>query len=236
MAVEPRDAFGAAAGERRDEFALGIRVAAAGAWKNCHRGNSPRQVILPAALDAEHGAATGIAHRKPGLGHRQEQAAAFREAVEPVRQRMARAGIDVDDVGRREIVRGAIGVDDRRVAPTAQVVRGAPGEPGIVFDCRHPAVSSGEMREDRGVIAETEADMDDVLAGLRRGRRDHPDVQRRLPVVEVALRQDRHDHVVIEIDRIAGRRRHIARGVPGGPHRTTCHGPRPRNASRGTAA
>jgi hypothetical protein len=77
------------------------------------------------------------------------------------------------------------------------------------------------VREDRRVVADPGADMHDVLARLRRRRRNQQRVQRRLAVVQIAPRYDADPRVLIEIDRIVARRRYIRA-------RPARHQPRPR--------
>ena len=76
------------------------------------------------------------------------------------------------------------------------------------YACPATVTSSpaNKARKDRGIIAKPDADMDDMLArfGCRAG--NQPGMQRRLTVVEVALRQDRDHYVVVEVDRVAVRR------------------------------
>src|SRR6516165_9018138 len=82
-------------------------------------------------------------------------------------------------------------------------------QPRIELDCRHRTARADESGEDRRVIAEAGADMDDVLARLRGGARDQQGMIGRLAVVELTFGQDADQNVRIEVDGIIAWGRHI---------------------------
>src|SRR5262249_39494192 len=84
------------------------------------------------------------------------------------------------------------------------------GQFRIEFDRRYPTAATDQSVQYRSVIAYSCTDMHGMLARLRRGTCDQPSVQRRLPVVEMAFRNDADDHVIIKIDGVSTGRRHIA--------------------------
>src|SRR5262249_27535094 len=88
-------------------------------------------------------------------------------------------------------------VDIRR---GAEIGRSAHRQPRIELDCRHRTARADESGEDRRVVTEAGADMDDVLARLRGGARDQQGMIRRLAVVELTFGQDADQNVRIEVD------------------------------------
>jgi RNA polymerase sigma-70 factor (ECF subfamily) len=73
------------------------------------------------------------------------------------------------------------------------------------------------MRKDRRVVAGSGADMHGVLARLRVRARDQHCVKRRPAVVQAALPYDADQQILVEIDRVVVRRRHIAAQVQDRP-------------------
>jgi hypothetical protein len=177
-AIKPGHVFTVATVERGGKGALAIGISTAGARKNRHGRNSARRVIGAAPLDVEHRAMTNVGSRKTDIGQRHDQPTAVGQSVEPMRQRMVgRAGIDVDDVGRREIDLSPVAGGDGDVLSISKIVGAARGEPGVVLDCRDPAAPADKTRKDRRVIAQTDTDMDYMFARFRRRAGDEPGVQ-----------------------------------------------------------
>src|SRR6516165_2463218 len=217
--------------ERRRQRPLALGVARAFAREDRDRRNPFREKFVAAALDAKYRAAPldryvfGVFSETFVRGQRQDQPAAIVEPVEPDVARLGRAGVHVDYIGRIELDLRAVALQAAHIGVPGEIRRKAHGEAAIEFDRRDPAALAHDVREDRRVVADPRADVHDVLARLRRRRRNQHRVQRRLAVVQVALRYDADQRVLIEIDRIVARRRYITA-------RPARHQPRPRPQER----
>jgi hypothetical protein len=144
VAIEPRDLLPASFGKRFGQRAFGCLVAASGAGKDRHGRNPSRKIVKTAPLDPKHRA--GTRHLLPRFcpktlvrRHRQDQASAVGETIEPVLGRPRAAGIDVDDIGLIERHRSAVAFDDFDVWVAGEIGFGARGEFGFVFYSGNPA-------------------------------------------------------------------------------------------------
>src|ERR1700681_445954 len=104
VAVQARDLLPASFGKRFGQRAFGCLVAVSGAGKDRNPRNPSRQIVMTAPLDSKYRA--GTRHSLDRLcpktlirRHRQDQAPAIGETIEPVLGRPRAAGIDVDDIG-----------------------------------------------------------------------------------------------------------------------------------------
>src|SRR5258706_6488508 len=117
IAIQARDLLPASFCKSFGQRAFRHLVAASGAWKDRHGRNPSRKIVATAPLDPEHRA--GTRHSLQRLCaktlircHRQDQATAIGEAIEPVLGRPPAAGIDVDDVGCIARNQSAVALDD----------------------------------------------------------------------------------------------------------------------------
>ena len=138
MAIETRDLLPASLGEGLGQRPLGRLVAASGAGKDRNRRNPARDIILTAPLDSKHRAGTREPFRRHGAKalvrrHRQDQASAIGEAVEPAFGRPRAAGIDVNDIGFIERNQRAFAFDDFDIGVAREIGFGARGEFGFLF-------------------------------------------------------------------------------------------------------
>src|SRR6516165_5396636 len=213
--------------ERRRQRPLALGVARAFAREDRDRRNPFREKFVAAALDAKYRAAPldryvfGVFSETFVRGQRRDQQAAIVEPVEPDVGRPGRAGVDVNQIGRIELDLRAVALQGTPIRLPGEVRRQTLGEATIKFDRRDPAALAHHVRQDRRVVADPGADVDDMLARPRRRRRNQHRMQPRLAVVQAALRNDADQRVLIEIDRIVARRRYITA-------RPAQHRPRPR--------
>src|SRR6202035_3169307 len=88
------------------------------------------------------------------------------------------------------------------------------------LDRRDSAGAADKPGQDRRVVADPGADMHGMLARPRRGAGDQRGEKRWLAVIQVPFRNDRDDDVIIQKNRISGRRRDIAAAPAYDPPRT----------------
>ncbi len=98
-------------------------------------------------------------------GHRQDKPSAVLERIEPNVRRPGDTGVDINDIGGREGHRRPVAFDHPD-ASFGEIGRGLRRKTSIVFDRRHIAGRSREMRQDGGVVAGPCANMDDLVAGF----------------------------------------------------------------------
>ena len=144
IAVEPRHLLPAALGEGFGQRAFRYLVTASGAGKDRNRRNPVRQIIPGPTLDAKHRA--GLRHSLQRLRtkalvrrHRQDQAPAIGEAVEPAFGWPGAAGVDVNDIGFIERNQRAVAFDDFDVWVACEIGFGARSELGFIFYTGDPA-------------------------------------------------------------------------------------------------
>lgn len=173
--------------------------------------NAARTEFVAATRYEKHRTLTVERYVRPsdrGYGQRQDQTAALGEPFEPASRRPHGSGVDEDRICQRELDLSAIAVDHPHVLGVGKILRQADREDRLILDGGNLTAAPDQMREDRGVIAGSSADMDDMIAGFRCGRGDQRRKKRWLAVIEATLWENTDQDIVM----------------------------RPRKASRGTAA
>lgn len=175
--------------------------------------NAARGEFVAATRYEKHRTLTVERYVRPvdrGYGQRQDQTAALGEPFEPASRRPHGAGVDKDRICRRELDLSAIAVDHPHVLDVGKILRRADREDRLILDGGNLTAAPDEMREDRGVITGSSADMDNMIAGFRCGRSDQRRKKRWLAVIEVTLWENTDQDIVIQIGRVGIRGRDIA--------------------------
>jgi hypothetical protein len=133
-------------------------------------------------------AAAGIRPLKAGRAEREHETAAWGQALDPAIGRPGYGKIDVNPVGRGFRPAGAVAPNYAHVGAAGKEGLGPLAQSGVELDCRDLAGRPDQFGQDRAVITSAGADMDDVLAELRRKRLEELGMERRTPVVDAARR------------------------------------------------
>jgi hypothetical protein len=144
-------------------------------------------------------AALNLQHAASPLVSRQwedEPPAEF-QAVEPHITRVRDTGIDKDRVKRGGDAFTAVTMQRFNIAEVCKVLTGAQRKLGINLDADDVSGRAYYFSHDRRVVAESAADVKDVISGVKVERIEPERDPARQPVVQVAARVNRNKHVLI---------------------------------------
>ena len=148
------------------------------------RADGARRVGVAAPFDPERRAAVAVAAagiRPLGAGRaeREDEPAAWRQALDPTIGPPGHGEIHINAVDWGFGPAGAVASNYAHVGAAGKEGLGPLGQSGVELDCRDLAGGVDQLGQDRAIVAGAGADMDDALARLRAEGLDELGARRR---------------------------------------------------------